>query len=86
MRERGKMIHIFFRLDNFTADNLPNRLRDGSASSTGLDSAGGGAFIFDGAAAGSTETLGRLQMALDGARKCPACGAEHYLITSFSPD
>jgi autotransporter-associated beta strand protein len=51
-----------FRLDNNTADNLASRLRDGSATSTGLDVAGGGAFIFDGATAGSTETLGRLQM------------------------
>jgi autotransporter-associated beta strand protein len=50
-----------FRLDN-SATNNPNRLRDGDASSTGLDSAGGGVFEVIGAFGGTTEIMSRLQL------------------------
>ncbi len=50
------------RLDN-TATNNNNRLRDATATSTGLDPIGGGTFLLIGnAAAGTTETIGRLQL------------------------
>lgn len=50
-----------FQLDNTTI-NLTNRLRDGGAGSTGLDSVGGGTFQLIGNAAGSSETIGRFQL------------------------
>ena len=50
-----------FKLDNQLVANS-NRLRDGAVDSTGLDTIGGGTFSFIGNSAGSTETLGRLQL------------------------
>ena len=53
-----------FRLDNTTI-NSANRLWDAGAS-TGLDTVGGGTFNFIGNTAGSSETLGQMQLgALD---------------------
>ncbi len=49
------------QVDNTLANNN-NRLRDGTATSTGLDTIGGGTFSLVGNAAGSTETIGRLQL------------------------
>ena len=50
-----------FTLDNRVVNNN-NRLRDGDSSSTGLETISGGAFRLIGNAAGSSETLGRLQL------------------------
>ncbi len=50
-----------FKLDN-TVDNNPNRVRDGSATSTSIDVLGGGTFLLAGNAAGTTETAGRVQL------------------------
>lgn len=50
-----------FKLDNL-ANNISDRLRDGGVDATGLDTIGGGTFSFIGNAAGSTETMGRLQL------------------------
>ena len=50
-----------FKLDNLT-NAISDRLRDGTVDQTGLDTIGGGTFSFIGNAAGSTETLGRLQL------------------------
>ena len=50
-----------FRLENATTNNN-NRLRDGGPASTGLDTIGGGLFQLSGNAAGTTETIGRLQL------------------------
>ena len=49
-------------LDN-TTTNLPTRLRDGAAASTGVDVIGGGTFSLVGHAAGTAETVSRLQLA-----------------------
>ncbi len=49
------------RLDN-TATNNTDRLRNGSTATTGVDIAGGGLLILDGNAAGSSETISRLQL------------------------
>ncbi len=49
------------KLDN-TAVNNTNRLRDASGTSTGLDTNGGGTFRLVGNAAGTTETIGRVQL------------------------
>lgn len=48
------------RLDNSITN--ANRLRDGSATSTGLDTIGGGLFQLSGNVLGSAETIGRLQL------------------------
>ena len=50
-----------FRLENSTT-NSNNRLRDGDALSTGLDSIGGGLFQLSGHPGGTTETIGRIQL------------------------
>ncbi len=50
-----------FRLENAN-NNDNNRLRDGGAASTGLDTIGGGLFQLSGNGAGTTETIGRLQL------------------------
>ena len=50
-----------FRLENATTSSA-NRLRDGDAASTGIDSIGGGLFQLSGNGAGTTETIGRLQL------------------------
>lgn len=50
-----------FELDN-RSTNLRDRVRDAAASSTGIDSQGGGSFKLIGSAEGSTETIGRLQL------------------------
>jgi len=50
-----------FKLDNLT-NAISDRLRDGTVDQTGLDTIGGGTFTFIGNAAGSTETMGRLQL------------------------
>ena len=50
-----------FKLDN-TVDNHPNRVRDGSATSTSIDAIGGGTFLLAGNTAGTTETAGRVQL------------------------
>ncbi len=49
------------RLDN-TATNNTDRLRNGSTTTTGVAVAGGGLLILDGNAAGSSETISRLQL------------------------
>ena len=49
------------RLENSVVDHA-NRLRDGDAASTGLDTIGGGLFQLSGNGAGSAETIGRLQL------------------------
>ena len=49
------------KLDN-TAVNLGSRLRDGSSTSTGMETIGGGTFSLIGNAAGGTENVGRLQL------------------------
>ncbi len=61
-RDKGKLIMGggTFRLDN-SGTNNNNRLRDASSISTGLDLDGGGTFILDGNAAGTSETIGRIQ-------------------------
>jgi autotransporter-associated beta strand protein len=56
-----------FKLDNATVNNQ-NRLRDGTAASTGLDTVGGGNFILIGNAAGTIESIGRLQLGATGLR------------------
>jgi autotransporter-associated beta strand protein len=58
-------------LDNVTTNNT-SRLRDGTASSSGLDVIGGGMFSLVGNAAGSTETIARLQL---GSSTKPRSGA-----------
>ena len=50
-----------FQLDNRLVGNA-NRLREGGIDSTGLETIGGGTFSFIGNVAGSTETVGRLQL------------------------
>ncbi len=50
-----------FRLDN-SIINIANRLRDGSSTSTGLETIGGGTFSLIGNAAGTLETVSRLQL------------------------
>ena len=50
-----------FKLDNLT-NAISDRLRNGDADSTGLETIGGGTFSFIGNASGSTEMLGRLQL------------------------
>lgn len=55
-----------FKLDNLSAGNNNNRLRDGGAS-TGLDTTGGGSFQLIGNTAGTAETVGRLQLSGSGA-------------------
>jgi autotransporter-associated beta strand protein len=50
-----------FKLDNSVINNN-NRLRDATQTSTGLESIGGGDFALIGNAAGTSETVGRLQI------------------------
>ena len=50
-----------FRLDNVAINNL-NRLRDGDPDSTGVETIGGGTFSLVGNAAGTSETVSRLQL------------------------
>ena len=50
-----------FKLDNRTTNNT-NRLRDGTSTSTGLESIGGGIFSLIGNALGTTELIARLQL------------------------
>ena len=50
-----------FQLDNRLVGNA-NRLREGGIDSTGLETIGGGTFSLIGNVAGSTETVGRLQL------------------------
>ena len=50
-----------FQLDNRLVGN-GNRLREGGIDSTGLETIGGGTFSLIGNVAGSTETVGRLQL------------------------
>ena len=54
-----------FVLDNLITNN-PNRLRDGTAASTGMDVLGGGTFSLVGNAAGTSETVSRLQLGSSG--------------------
>ena len=49
------------KLDNSVTNNN-NRLRDGSATSTGLETIGGGTFQLIGNSGGTAETIGRLQL------------------------
>ncbi len=51
-----------FKLDNLSAGNNDNRLRDAAGSSTGLDTTGGGSFQLIGSTLGTAETVGRLQL------------------------
>ena len=66
-----------FTLDNATT-NSTVRLRDGSATSTGMETIGGGTFSFIGNAAGTTETLSRLQL---GTGANPRSGALTVTVT-----
>lgn len=50
-----------FKLDNSTTNNA-NRLRNGDSTSTGLDTIGGGLFQLSGNSAGTSESIGRLQL------------------------
>ena len=49
------------RLDNTTTNNS-DRLRNGDTATTGVDTAGGGLLVLDGNAAGTAETVSRLQL------------------------
>ena len=66
-----------FVLDNATTNN-PNRLRDGTATSTGVDVIGGGTFSLAGNAAGTSETVSRLQL---GSAANPRSGALTVSVT-----
>ena len=50
-----------FRLDN-SSNNIADRLRNGSSTSTGVETIGGGTFSLVGNAAGTLETVSRLQL------------------------
>ncbi len=66
-----------FVLDNVTTNN-PNRLRDGTATSTGVDVIGGGTFSLVGNAAGTSETVSRIQL---GSTANPRSGALTVSVT-----
>jgi autotransporter-associated beta strand protein len=70
-----------FTLDNTTTNNN-NRLRDASASSTGLEPIGGGKFSLIGNAAGTTETIGRLQLGSTGGTPTSRSGALTINVTT----
>ena len=68
-------------LDNATTNN-PNRLRDGTATSTGMDVIGGGTFSLVGnAVAGTSELLGRLQLGASSTSGNPRSGALTVSVT-----
>src|SRR4030095_596048 len=66
-----------FTLDNTTTNiTEPNgRLRNGDPGSTGLEPIGGGKFSLIGNAAGTTETIGRLQLGSTGGTPTSRSGA-----------
>ena len=64
------------KLDNSTT-NLVSRIRDGSSTSTGVETIGGGTISLIGNSAGGTETVGRLQ--LGGSQ--PRSGAARFNVT-----
>jgi fibronectin-binding autotransporter adhesin len=67
-----------FTLDNVGTNN-GNRLRDGASNQTGLESIGGGKFALIGNAAGTNETMGRLQL---GSASAARSGALTIDVTS----
>jgi fibronectin-binding autotransporter adhesin len=70
-----------FTLDNTTTNNN-NRLRDGAVGSTGLEPIGGGKFSLIGNAAGTTETIGRLQLGSMGGTPTSRSGALTINVTT----
>ena len=74
-----------FVLDNTTTNNT-DRLRDGSSGSTGLETIGGGSFTLRGNTAGSSETLGRLQLGASNERSGALTITVQHNAGSSAPD
>jgi autotransporter-associated beta strand protein len=76
-----------FTLDNTTTNitepsSPGGRLRNGAVDSTGLETVGGGKFSLIGNAAGTSETISRLQLGSTGTTPSPRSGALTINVTS----